>query len=104
MNTKMHMAAGIRAALVLSPIAFGDGANTTTGSDIKPGNLIFRRQDNRLVSVDFGLAVGVEELGQTRVSGISILFAAPEQHYGEPATQAAWPRPHRSPGPAALTD
>jgi serine/threonine protein kinase len=57
--------------------------------DIKPGNLIFRRQDKRLVFVDFGLAVGVEEMGQTKVGGISILFAAPEQHYGEPATQAS---------------
>ncbi len=57
--------------------------------DIKPSNLILRQQDNRLVFVDFGLAVGVEELGQTKVGGISILFAAPEQHYGESATQAS---------------
>lgn len=57
--------------------------------DIKPSNLIFRKQDSRLVFVDFGLAVGVEELGQTKVGGLSALFAAPEQHYGEPATQAS---------------
>jgi len=57
--------------------------------DIKPGNLILRKSDLRLVFVDFGLAVGVEERGQTKVGGISILFAAPEQHYGESATQAS---------------
>ena len=57
--------------------------------DIKPGNLILRKSDQRLVFVDFGLAVGVEELGQTKVGGLSVLFAAPEQHYGEPATQAS---------------
>ncbi len=57
--------------------------------DIKPGNLILRQQDAWLVFVDFGLAVRVEEMGQTKVGGISILFAAPEQHYGEPATHAS---------------
>jgi formylglycine-generating enzyme required for sulfatase activity len=57
--------------------------------DIKPGNLIIRKSDSRLVFVDFGLAVGVEELGQTKVGGISIVFASPEQHYGESATQAS---------------
>jgi formylglycine-generating enzyme required for sulfatase activity len=57
--------------------------------DLKPGNLIFRRSDRRLVIVDFGLAVGVEDFGQTKVGGISIQFAAPEQHYGERATQAS---------------
>jgi serine/threonine protein kinase len=57
--------------------------------DIKPGNLIFRRSDQRLVFVDFGLAVGVEDFGRTRVGGISVQFAAPEQHYGESATQAS---------------
>src|SRR5207302_5386069 len=34
--------------------------------DIKPGNLIFRKSDQRLVFVDFGLAVGVEDFGQTK--------------------------------------
>jgi len=57
--------------------------------DIKPGNLIFRRSNQRLVFVDFGLAVGVEDFGRTRVGGISVQFAAPEQHYGESATQAS---------------
>jgi serine/threonine protein kinase len=57
--------------------------------DIKPGNLIFRRSDQRLVFVDFGLAVGVEDFGHTRVGGLSVQFAAPEQHYGESATQAS---------------
>ncbi len=57
--------------------------------DIKPGNLIFRKSDQRLVFVDFGLAVGVEDFGQTKVGGISVNFAAPEQHYGESATQAS---------------
>lgn len=57
--------------------------------DIKPGNLIFRKRDQRLVFVDFGLAVGVEDFGQTKVGGISIQFAAPEQHYGDRATQAS---------------
>ncbi len=57
--------------------------------DIKPGNLIFRQSDQRLVLVDFGLAVGVEDFGRTRVGGISIQFAAPEQHFGDPATQAS---------------
>jgi formylglycine-generating enzyme required for sulfatase activity len=57
--------------------------------DIKPGNLIFRKSDQRLVLVDFGLAVGVEDFGQTKVGGISVQFAAPEQHYGKRATQAS---------------
>ncbi len=57
--------------------------------DIKPSNLIFRRSDQRLVLVDFGLAVGVEDFGRTKVGGISIQFAAPEQHFGDPATQAS---------------
>jgi predicted Ser/Thr protein kinase len=57
--------------------------------DIKPGNLIVRQSDRRLVLVDFGLAVGVEDLGQTRVGGLTVQFAAPEQHYGESATQAS---------------
>src|SRR5262249_18349363 len=57
--------------------------------DIKPSNLIFRRSDRRLGVVDFGLAGGGEEVGQTKVGGVSILFAAPEQHYGESATQAS---------------
>jgi formylglycine-generating enzyme required for sulfatase activity/tRNA A-37 threonylcarbamoyl transferase component Bud32 len=57
--------------------------------DIKPGNLIFRKSDRRLVLVDFGLAVGVEDFGETKVGGISVQFAAPEQHYGERATQAS---------------
>ena len=39
--------------------------------------------------VDFGLAVGVEDVGQTRVGGMTIQFAAPEQHYGESANQAS---------------
>jgi serine/threonine protein kinase len=57
--------------------------------DIKPGNLIFRRSDQRLVFVDFGLAVEVKEIGHTQLGGLSALFAAPEQHYGEPGTQAS---------------
>ncbi|MBA4191181.1 MAG: hypothetical protein C0467_24640 [Planctomycetaceae bacterium] len=57
--------------------------------DIKPGNLVFRRSDKRLVFVDFGLAVGVEDFGQTGIGGRTIQFAAPEQHYGESATQAS---------------
>ena len=57
--------------------------------DIKPVNLILRASDRRLVLVDFGLAVGVEDLGQTRVGGLTVQFAAPEQHYGESATQAS---------------
>jgi hypothetical protein len=57
--------------------------------DIKPSNLIFRESDQRLVLVDFGLSVEVEEVGHTRISGLSAQFAAPEQHYGEPATQAS---------------
>jgi parallel beta-helix repeat protein len=57
--------------------------------DIKPGNLIFRRSDKRLVLVDFGLAVGAEDVGHTRVGGLTVSFAAPEQLYGEPATQAS---------------
>lgn len=57
--------------------------------DIKPSNLIVRKDDQKLVLVDFGLAVGVEDFGHTRVGGISVQFAAPEQHYGDPATQAS---------------
>jgi parallel beta-helix repeat protein len=57
--------------------------------DIKPGNLIFRCRDQRLVLVDFGLAVEMREVGRTQVGGLTVSFAAPEQHYGEPATQAS---------------
>jgi formylglycine-generating enzyme required for sulfatase activity/serine/threonine protein kinase len=57
--------------------------------DIKPGNLIFRQSDQQLVVVDFGLAVGVADIGDTKVPGISISFAAPEQHAGQSATQAS---------------
>ena len=57
--------------------------------DIKPANLIFRRSDQRLVLVDFGLTVAVEKIGDTQIGGISVAFAAPEQHYGESATQAS---------------
>ncbi len=57
--------------------------------DIKPGNLISRLTDQRLVLVDFGLAVTVEQIGKTQLSGISVQFAAPEQYYGEPATRAS---------------
>jgi serine/threonine protein kinase len=57
--------------------------------DIKPGNLILRASDRRLVLVDFGLAVGVEDLGHTRVGGLTVDFAAPEQHYGKSGSQAS---------------
>jgi hypothetical protein len=59
--------------------------------DIKPSNLIFRGEndDEPLVLVDFGLAVYVEEVGHTRLGGLTLHFAAPEQLYGGPATQAS---------------
>ena len=57
--------------------------------DIKPSNMIFRKSDQKLVLVDFGLAVGTEDFGETKVGGISIQFAAPEQHYGGSATKAS---------------
>lgn len=57
--------------------------------DIKPSNLILRQSDQQLIFVDFGLAVGVEDFGKTKVGGISILFAAPEQHYGDTATKSS---------------
>ena len=57
--------------------------------DIKPGNMIFRSSDQKLVLVDFGLAVGVQDFGETSVGGISIQFAAPEQHYGGSATKSS---------------
>lgn len=57
--------------------------------DIKPGNLIYRQQDGRLVIVDFGLSVVVTVQGQTTLGGMSTLFAAPEQTRGKSATQAS---------------
>jgi serine/threonine protein kinase len=57
--------------------------------DIKPSNLIFRDNDQRLVLVDFGLAVEVEQIGYTQLSGLTVQFAAPEQLYGEPSTQSS---------------
>jgi TPR repeat protein/predicted Ser/Thr protein kinase len=57
--------------------------------DIKPVNLILRASDRRLVLVDFGLAVELEDLGHTRVGGLTVDFAAPEQHYGKSGSQAS---------------
>ena len=57
--------------------------------DIKPANMIFRKSDQQLVLVDFGLAVGEQDLGQTSVGGMSVKFAAPEQHYGSSATKSS---------------
>ncbi len=55
--------------------------------DIKPSNYVIRKSDKKLVLVDFGLAFGVEDAGKTGTSGLSVNFAAPEQHYGKSATQ-----------------
>lgn len=55
--------------------------------DLKPGNIIVRGQ--QLMLVDFGLAVGVEEVGHTKVGGLTVQFAAPEQLDGESATQTS---------------
>ncbi|MCX7700158.1 MAG: serine/threonine protein kinase, partial [Gemmataceae bacterium] len=54
--------------------------------DIKPGNMIFRRSDQCLVLADFGLAVDQLEIGHTRIGGLTTLFAATEQLYGEAGT------------------
>ncbi len=54
--------------------------------DIKPGNMIFRHVDQRLVLVDFGLAVNAEDVGHTKIGGVTVYFAAPEQLRGEKAT------------------
>jgi serine/threonine protein kinase len=54
--------------------------------DIKPGNLIIRKSDKKLVFVDFGLAAAIADAGKTGTSGVTVNFAAPEQHYGKSAT------------------
>ena len=76
-------------AHAIEGLAKGLNAAGIVHRDIKPGNLIFRKSDQRLVFVDFGLAVGVEDFGETKVRGILVNFAAPEQHYGDSATQAS---------------
>ena len=53
--------------------------------DIKPGNFVFRKADQRLVLVDFGLAVHAENVGQTKVGGLTLMFGSPEQKSGLPA-------------------
>jgi serine/threonine protein kinase len=57
--------------------------------DIKPGNLILRASDRRLVLVDFGLAVGVEDLGHTRVGGLTVQFRGPRATLRQIGTQAS---------------
>ncbi len=54
--------------------------------DIKPGNMIFRKSDGKLVLVDYGLAVAAQDIGHTEVGGRTIFFAAPEVLRGEKAT------------------
>jgi formylglycine-generating enzyme required for sulfatase activity len=73
---------------VFGPVAEGLGQAHAAGiyhRDIKPGNLIFRRKDQKLVVVDFGLAVHAEHVGQTRIGGLTLLFGSPEQTRGAAA-------------------
>lgn len=75
---------------VFGPVAEGLGAAHSVGiahRDIKPGNLVFRRSDQRLVLVDFGLAVHTADAGQTKIGGLTLQFAAPEQITGVPANE-----------------
>ncbi|MSU79110.1 MAG: hypothetical protein EXS16_13600 [Gemmataceae bacterium] len=53
--------------------------------DIKPSNLVFRTKDQKLVLVDFGLAVQNANVGKTQIGGVTLMFGSPEQTRGLPA-------------------
>ncbi len=70
---------------VFTAVAEGLGQAHAAGlyhRDIKPSNLIFRRSDQKLVLVDFGLAILSADAGQTQIGGRTLQFAPLEQRRG----------------------
>ena len=73
---------------VFQPLAQGLGLAHKAGfvhRDIKPGNMVFRKSDQRLVLIDFGLANHETDAGKEQIDGKTLMFAAPEQLRGKPA-------------------
>lgn len=73
---------------VFQPLAQGLGLAHKAGfvhRDIKPGNMMFRKSDQRLVLIDFGLANHETDAGKEQIDGKTLMFEAPEQLRGKPA-------------------
>ncbi len=73
---------------VFQPVAEALGAAHSIGivhRDIKPGNMVFRIADKKLVLIDFGLANDGNDTGKAQVDGKTVFFAAPEQLRGRSA-------------------